>query len=148
MTIVDRSVPEAGFNQQPHGFTGDNPKKVDTSKIVLIVDDDPDLLDLTRFVLEGEGFDIVTAQDGGEALQQLRVGQLPAVVLLDLMMPVMNGFQFLEEVAKVPSLKAIPIVVLTAASFVEVPGAVEVVHKPTDLGVLIKVVERYAHGAS
>jgi CheY-like chemotaxis protein len=113
---------------------------------VLIVDDDPDLLDVTSFVLEGEGFGVETAKNGAEALQRLRVGTLPAVVLLDLMMPVMNGYQFLEEVAKVPSLKEIPIVVLTAASLMEVPRATAVMHKPIELGSLVKLVERYAHG--
>jgi CheY-like chemotaxis protein len=132
---------------QPHGFVGGNPKKITTSKSVLIVDDDPDLRDITRFVLEGEGFEVVTAEDGSEALQRLRAGQLPAVVLLDLMMPVMNGYQFLEEVAKVPALREIPIVVLTAAAAPEVPGAVEIVRKPIELGSLIEVVERYTHGA-
>jgi CheY-like chemotaxis protein len=141
------SGPENGIQQQPHGFIGGKRKELNASKIVLIVDDDPDLLEVTSFVLEGEGFSVETAKDGEEALQRLRVGKLPAVVLLDLMMPVMNGYQFLEEVAKVPSLKEIPVVVLTAASLMEVPRAVEVVHKPMDLGLLIKLVERYAHGA-
>ena len=115
--------------------------------IVLIIDDDPDLLEATSFALENEGFGIATARHGEEALQRLRVGEPPAIVLLDLMMPVMNGWQFLEEVAKVPSLKAIPVVVLTAGARVEVSGAVEVLHKPVDLGLLIEVVERHASGA-
>jgi CheY-like chemotaxis protein len=115
--------------------------------VVLIIDDDPDLLEATSFALENEGFGIATARHGEEALERLRVGERPAVVLLDLMMPVMNGWQFLEEVAKVPSLKAIPVVVLTAATGVEVSGAVEVLHKPVDLGLLIEVVERHARGA-
>jgi CheY-like chemotaxis protein len=120
---------------------------MNASKLVLLVDDDPDLRDITRFVLEGEGFGVATAGNGDEALQRLRVGKLPAIVLLDLMMPVMNGFQFLEEVAKIPSFKEIPVVVLTAASVTEVAGAVAVVPKPIELGFLIKLVERHAHGA-
>jgi CheY-like chemotaxis protein len=141
------SAPEAGLQQQPHGSTGGNRRALNASKRVLIVDDDPDLLDVTSFVLEGEGFGVETARHGQEALQRLRAGAPPAVVLLDLMMPVMNGYQFLEEVTKVPSLKEIPVVVLTAAELMEVPRAKEVVHKPIDLGLLIKIVERYAHGA-
>jgi CheY-like chemotaxis protein len=115
--------------------------------IVLIIDNDPDILEATRFALENEGFSVETARHGEAALQRLRVGTRPAVVLLDLMMPEMNGWQFLEEVAKVPSLKTIPIVVLTAVPRVEVSGAVEVLHKPVDLGLLIEVVERHARGA-
>ena len=150
MTTVDPddlSVPEDGLQQQPHGLIGHHRREINASKIVLIVDDDPDLLEVTSFVLEGEGFGVETARNGEEALQRLRVGKLPAVVLLDLMMPVMNGFQFLEEVTKVPSLQEIPIVVLTAGSHMEVPRAMEVVHKPMDLGLLVKLVERYAHRA-
>lgn len=129
------AVPEDGLRQSA------------ASRRVLVVDDDPDLLEVTSFVLESEGFDVETAKNGEEALQRLRAGQRPAVVLLDLMMPVMNGYQFLEEVAQDPSINGIPVVVLTAASLVEVPRAVEVVHKPIDLKLLIKIVERHARGA-
>jgi CheY-like chemotaxis protein len=116
-------------------------------RFVLIVDDDPDLLEATSFVLECEGFGVETASHGKEALERLHAGKVPAVVLLDLMMPVMNGYQFLEEIAKVPSLQGVPVVVLSAAAPVEVPGAVEVLRKPVELGLLIEVVERYLHRA-
>jgi CheY-like chemotaxis protein len=141
------SIPEDEPQQQMHRSIGGNRKQINASKIVLIVDDDPDLLDVTSFALEGEGFGIETARHGEEALQLLRAGNLPAVVLLDLMMPIMNGWQFLEEVARVPSLKEIPVVVLTAAGVTEVPGAVEVLHKPIDLRLLTEVVDRYVHRA-
>jgi two-component system chemotaxis response regulator CheY len=149
VTMVDPdnlSDPEDEFQPKPHGAIGSHRKEINASKLVLLVDDDPDLLEVTSFVLESEGFGVETAKDGAEALQRLRAGKPPNVVLLDLMMPVMNGYQFLEEVAKVPSLKEIPIVVLTAASLVELPRPVEVVHKPIELGSLIKIVERYTHG--
>ena len=121
-------------------------KKVDTSKFVLIVDDDPNLLEVTSFVLESEGLAVETAKNGEEALALLRSGRLPALVLLDLMMPVMNGWEFLEEVAKDPVLKAIPVVVLTAAERTKVPGATEVLSKPMDLKELLRVVARYVGG--
>lgn len=121
-------------------------KRADAPRTVLVVDDDPDLLEVTRFVLEGEGFGVETANDGAEALELLRAGTLPDLVLLDLMMPVMNGWQFLEEIAKTPSFKAVPIVVLTAAGSVEVHGAEEILRKPIDLKVLVAAVERYTRG--
>src|SRR5215468_7398383 len=77
-------------------------KEVDTSQFVLIVDDDPDLLEVTSFVIEGEGLAVETAKHGEEALSLMRAGRLPTLVLLDLMMPVMNGWEFLEEVSKDP----------------------------------------------
>jgi CheY-like chemotaxis protein len=128
---------------QPHGAAAGHRKEVDTSSFVLIVDDDPDLLDVTSFVIENEGIVVETARNGQEALALLRAGKLPGLVLLDLMMPVMNGWEFLEEVAKDPLLKAITVVVLTAAERREVPGAAEVLSKPMDLVALLRVVERY-----
>jgi len=120
--------------------------EVDTSKFVLIVDDDPDLLEVTSFVIENEGMAVETARNGEEALALLRAGRLPRLVLLDLMMPVMNGWEFLDEVANDPSLKVIPIVVLTAADHSQVPGAMDVLCKPMDLKALLRVVEHYVRG--
>jgi CheY-like chemotaxis protein len=118
-------------------------EEVDTSRFVLIVDDDPNLLEVTSFVIESEGMAVETARNGEEALALLRAGRLPRLVLLDLMMPVMSGWEFLDEVAKDPSLKMIPVVVLTAAERAQVPGVVEVLRKPMDLEALLRVVERY-----
>ena len=116
---------------------------VDTSRFVLIVDDDPDLLEVTTFVIEGEGLAVETAKHGEEALAVMRAGRLPMLVLLDLMMPVMNGWEFLDEVSKDPELRAVPVVVLTAGDHTHVPGAMAILIKPMDLGELIRVVERY-----
>jgi two-component system chemotaxis response regulator CheY len=121
-------------------------KGVDTSNFVLIVDDDPDLLEVTRFVIENEGIAVETARNGEEALALLRTGRQPRLVLFDLIMPVMNGWEFLDEVAKDPSLRQIPIVVLTAAEHVQVTGAMEVLSKPMDLMALLRVVQRYLGG--
>src|SRR3954452_9367166 len=121
-------------------------KEVDTARFVLIVDDDPDLLDVTSFVIEGEGMAVETARNGEEALAVLGSGRLPALVLLDLMMPVMNGWEFLTAVANDPVLRPIPVVVLTAAEHAQVPGALEVLSKPMDLKELLRVVERYVRG--
>src|SRR5262245_44808115 len=137
--------PIRGASGQPDGSAGGH-QDVDRSSFVLIVDDDPDLLDATSFVIENEGIVVETARNGEEALAVLRACRLPGLVLLDLMMPVMNGWEFLEEVAKDPVLKAIPVVVLTAAERTEVPGATEVLSKPMDLVALLRVVERYVRG--
>jgi len=140
------SPSETGPRAPPEGAARPDRREADATRLVLVVDDDPDLLEVTRFALEGEGIEVETARDGEEALARLRAGSLPRLVLLDLMMPVMNGWEFLDEIAKVPALAAIPIVVLTAADPGEVPGAVEVLRKPFDLGALIEAVERHARG--
>ena len=131
---------------QPRRSAGGDRKEVDTSTFVLIVDDDPDLLDVTSFVIEDEGMAVEIARNGEEALALLRAGRLPTLILLDLMMPVMNGREFLDAVADDPVLKRIPVVVLTATEHTEVAGAREVLGKPMDLKELLQIVERYVRG--
>jgi DNA-binding response OmpR family regulator len=80
---------------------------------VLVVDDEPDVLLLCRVNLEFEGYDVVEAADGEEALEKVRVEQ-PDVVLLDVMMPKMDGWQVLEVMKAESDLKDIPVVMLTA----------------------------------
>jgi len=131
---------------QLHRPAEGDPTGVDASRFVLVVDDDPDLLDVTSFVIETEGMAVETARNGEEALALLGTGRLPALVLLDLMMPVMNGWEFLAAIANDPVLQGLPVVVLTAAEHAQVPGALEVLSKPMDLKVLLRVVERHVRG--
>jgi len=80
---------------------------------VLVVDDEPDVLLLCRVNLEFEGYDVVEAHDGIEALEQIRQTS-PDIVLLDVMMPRKDGWQVLAEIKADPDLKDIPVVMLTA----------------------------------
>jgi DNA-binding response OmpR family regulator len=80
---------------------------------VLVVDDEPDVLLLCRVNLEFEGYDVVEAHDGIEALEQVRATN-PDIVLLDVMMPRKDGWQVLAEIKADPDLKDIPVVMLTA----------------------------------
>ena len=80
---------------------------------VLIVEDDAPLRELLRRVLEREGYTVVEADNGQAALGRLREGT-PAVILLDLMMPVMDGFEFLAERGREDAWRGIPVIVLTA----------------------------------
>ncbi len=121
-------------------------KELATSGFVLIVNDNPDLLDATSFVIENEGMSVETARNGAEALALIGTGRVPALVLLDLVMPVMNGWEFLAAIASDPLHQGIPIVVLTAAEHAEVPGALEVLSEPLDLKELLQVVERHVRG--
>jgi CheY-like chemotaxis protein len=86
---------------------------------VLIVDDDPAILEGLGELIEFEGYDVATARDGLAALNQLRSGLRPCVILLDLMMPGMNGWDFRAEQLKDDDLKDIPVVVMTAATVTE-----------------------------
>lgn len=84
-------------------------------KTVLVVDDDRDIRDVLTDALETEGYRVVTAADGQSALECLRSGaERPCVILLDLMMPRMDGIQFQTELLNDPELSRIPVVVLSA----------------------------------
>ena len=81
---------------------------------VLVVDDDPDVREIVRSTVEKTGIRIAEAENGKAALDWLANNRAPALVLLDLMMPVMDGFEFLERVQADAATRHIPIVVLTA----------------------------------
>jgi CheY-like chemotaxis protein len=80
---------------------------------VLVVDDDAEIRQLLRRMLEPDGYRVVEADNGRVALDRLR-DVVPSVVLLDLMMPEMDGFEFVAEFRRQPTWRAIPIVVITA----------------------------------
>lgn len=80
---------------------------------VLVVDDEPDVLLLCRVNLEFEGYDVIEATDGEQAMEQVR-SESPDVVLLDVMMPKMDGWQVLSAIKADEELKHIPVVMLTA----------------------------------
>jgi CheY-like chemotaxis protein len=82
---------------------------------ILIVEDDRDTREMLEHFLELEGFDVRTAANGEGALQSLQTVGSPCLILLDLMMPVMNGWQFREVQSRDPELSKIPVVVVTAA---------------------------------
>ncbi len=84
-------------------------------KKVMVVDDDDAILDVIRDILEDEGYRVATATNGREALDRLRGDDTrPSLILLDLMMPVMDGWAFRSEQARDPELESIPVVVLSA----------------------------------
>jgi len=86
----------------------------DTSRpVVLVADDDPDILDLVEFRLEQPGYGVVTAKDGEEALALARERR-PAVCVLDVMMPKLNGFEVVQAMRADPATRDIPVVFLTA----------------------------------
>jgi PAS domain S-box-containing protein len=98
---------------------------------VLVVEDDDEIRELTRRTLEKEGWVVAEAGHGQEALQRVEQ-QVPDLIILDLMMPVMDGFQFMLELRKVEAWRQIPVVVVTAKDLTdedrhELSGNVEVI---------------------
>lgn len=112
---------------------------------VLIVDDDPDIRDAVGECLRYEGYDVHSAADGRDALDRLEYGLRPAVILLDLMMPVLNGFDVLEALKSRPEWKSIPVVIVSANRGYEaeyLSGAVSVLRKPVNVDRLLAAVEQ------
>ena len=86
------------------------------TRTVLVVDDDRDLRDTVRDLIEDEGYEVATVRHGGEAQEWLLKNSAPAVILLDLMMPNMNGWQFLSWLRqREDGLAEVPVVLLSGA---------------------------------
>ncbi len=111
---------------------------------VLIVEDCEDLRELEASLLESSGYIVNCASNGKEALELLEKIDRPCLVLLDLMMPVMNGHQFLNEVKNNQKLAPIPILIVSAvADQKDTSGAVDFVKKPFDVNHLLGKVSQY-----
>ena len=83
------------------------------NKKILVVDDEPDVLELIEFNLKAAGFEVATAVDGAEALTKARSVQ-PALILLDVMLPEIDGMQVCKTLKREPATASIPIIMLTA----------------------------------
>lgn len=110
---------------------------------VLIVDDDDDMRETLRVCLEEEGFVVRTARNGLEALEQLARSGLPGLILLDLMMPEMNGWEVLEHLRNDALRCEIPVAVMSGSHRGEVKSATYVVPKPFDLCAVIDLVHEH-----
>ena len=114
---------------------------------ILVVDDESDLVELMTFNLEHEGFSVLTAATGWEAVEQAR-SALPDLILLDLMLPELDGFAVCEMLRRLPATARIPIIMLTAWTSEESRqlglemGAVDYMTKPFSPRELIQRVNR------
>lgn len=116
--------------------------------LILVVEDDSDIRDSVVEVLEDEGYRVLSAADGHQALLVLEgLPEPPALILLDLMMPIMNGFQFREEQLKNPALASVPVVVVTAdvnaKSKADTLRAAAFVQKPLKIQTLLDIIESH-----
>ncbi len=109
-----------------------------TGAVILVVEDDAEIRDLLREVLEEEGFVVAAAEHGKEALDALEAGVQPALILVDLMMPVMNGWELLDALRE--RFPTIPVTVVSAVADRVPPVNVPVIRKPINLDVLIDAV--------
>jgi CheY-like chemotaxis protein len=122
------------------------PDRSSTTRRVLVVDDDVDIRETLTLVLEDEGYAVASASNGEEALAWLRANVRPNVILLDLMMPVMDGQEFRAEQRNDPELAQIPVIVITASGNakdrVRSMGVAGMIQKPLALDTLLTTVAR------
>jgi CheY-like chemotaxis protein len=113
--------------------------------LVAIVEDDSEFRDMLRELLEEEHYRVVAVANGAEALEKLRGTTVPNVILLDVSMPVMDGFDFLRFRNDDPQLAAVPVVLVTNAKPHERPtiGVNDVVRKPIDIDEILFAIKRY-----
>ncbi|MEI8011409.1 MAG: response regulator [Candidatus Omnitrophota bacterium] len=115
-------------------------------KVVLIVDDDRTLVHAIRKFLEDAGYQVVTAYDGGEAIEKVKASQ-PDLILLDIQMPGVHGYSFLFEVRKIEGGAAIPVIILTSSeSMVDMfmaEGVREYLIKPCSAREVLEKINKY-----
>lgn len=118
---------------------------------MLIVEDDADIRDQLVMIIEDEGYSVHACADGKEALEYLQamnIDQYPKCILMDLMMPVMDGAKLYEALQGDQKLKAIPVVLATARGEREkapavFPEGIHRINKPMDIDDLIQMLEKY-----
>ncbi len=109
------------------------------TRTILVVEDDQALREAIAEILLDEGLEVARSANGWDALTKLRSGLRPHLILLDLMMPVMDGWEFRSEQLKDPELAQIPVVVMTAAGKMKPIDSRAVMQKPFRLEELLSV---------
>jgi CheY-like chemotaxis protein len=113
-------------------------------KSILVIEDDAAIRETLRLALEIEGYPVSTASNGQEGLSLLAKIPPPGLILLDLMMPVMNGWEFVEAIGRDRAFDMIPIVIITAfGDLVSSSESPPVIRKPVDLAKLLKIIDGY-----
>lgn len=111
---------------------------------VLVIEDDHDVRVAVRQALEDEGYRVQSATDGRRALELLeQTAPLPDLILLDLMMPGMDGWDFATRLRSSPRLRSIPVVIMSAFDELPPPGVVAFLQKPLKFEALMELVEQH-----
>jgi CheY-like chemotaxis protein len=113
------------------------------SHTVLIVEDEEDLREMMREALERKGYRVVTAEEGQDALNKIDSIDQLCLILLDLLMPGMNGWDFFAKMRERPELDKVPVVVHSSASSRAPAGVTRALQKPILFDRLISVVREY-----
>ncbi len=123
-------------------------RKLHMTKQILIVEDDNSIRELLVELLQGEGYEVVSAVNGLEGIHYLQKNKAPDLILIDLMMPVMDGYTFRTEQMKNADWSKIPIVVMSAEANAKEKlknfGITAFLSKPVELETILKAVELYS----
>jgi CheY-like chemotaxis protein len=111
---------------------------------VLVVEDDLDVRSILVESLREEGYSVQGAEHGQRALELLAGEWQPQIILLDIMMPVMDGYAFLEKKKRDEHLMGIPVVVVSAVAEPPIPGAMAVLRKPVQWPQLMRAISQHA----
>ncbi len=119
---------------------------------ILVVEDDEAICQAIKELLELEGYSVVTARNGKEALDLIKTLTHPCLILLDLMLPVMNGWELLNHLKGCSSdmLASIPVVITSAAGTAAMSAAKQAegyIKKPIDIDILLRMVQKYCKAA-
>jgi CheY-like chemotaxis protein len=110
--------------------------------MILIVDDEPDIRDSLAEFFQDEGYAVATAPDGAAGLETLAAGELPCVVILDLLMPILDGNEMYERMRSDPRYRAVPVIISTSDPR-RAPSGVLTMKKPVSLMHLLSAVRQY-----
>ena len=115
---------------------------------ILVVENDEDIREAIGEILLQEGYDVALAEDGQHALEKLGEVQRPCLLLVDLVMPKMDGWDLMAALSKNDRLATIPVVVMSATPHPKRTVNATVVKKPIDLGILLQIVREHCCGQS
>jgi CheY-like chemotaxis protein len=139
-----------GLRNTPSATPRRNATQPSADGPIMIIEDDADLRDGIAYLLEASGYQVAAASDGEDALEQLGRGVRPCLILLDLLMPRKDGFQFRSEQMQSPSYAGIPTIaysgIYTGSGLREKAldlGITTVLEKPVDYDTLLDLVEQY-----
>jgi CheY-like chemotaxis protein len=115
-------------------------------KTILLVDDNPDILDTVRIILEREGLKVITAENCSMALDNI-TRQKPDAILTDLMTPEMTGLEFIHQIRRAADYDSVPIIAMSAydqtyLAAAIVAGADAALHKPEDMEILVETIKQ------
>ncbi|MFH1189778.1 MAG: response regulator [Candidatus Omnitrophota bacterium] len=118
-------------------------------KQILVIDDEVDFVDAVRMRLEPNGYDVIAAHNGQDGMDMAR-SESPSLILMDLAMPSVNGFEALSRLRSDPRTSRLPIIVVTAMNDIEYAfdagklGATDFIVKPVSMESLLEMIRKYA----